>query len=90
MSQIRSSLAGEKLVKRDRETVEKAEAALRALRRAGALAESVTRNVCEHDRCVSGTVEMNALTRGLSELAAHLGLTAKPRDNRPNGHKVSI
>ena len=79
------SETGRQMIRRQKDTVEKTQAALRALRRAGALAESVTRNVCEHDRCVSGTVEMNALTRGLSELASHLGLTTKPRTN---GHRI--
>ena len=80
-----SSLAGEKLVKRDRETVARMREATVALMTAGAAAHAAVIVVCQRDNALVGELERAALFRGLQQLADHFGLTTRPR---ANGHRI--
>jgi hypothetical protein len=67
---------GRKQAERDRLIVAEFMEAHAVLKGAGALAESVVRNVCEDNKALVGHGQMVALNAGLSWLAQHWGLTA--------------
>jgi hypothetical protein len=66
---------GRKRAARDRQIVAEFMEAHAVLKGAGALSESVVRNVCEDNKAIGGHGQMLALTSGLSWLAQHWGWT---------------